>query len=60
MAFEKNANYFCRKLAKIAENCDHNIDPCFQNEFIERPSVDLDCQFQELTLFVFLSGVRTP
>jgi hypothetical protein len=24
--FEKNAN-FCQKLAKIAENCDHNIDP---------------------------------
>jgi hypothetical protein len=20
---------FCRKLLKIAENCDHNIDPCF-------------------------------
>jgi hypothetical protein len=27
MVFEKNANFFCRKLAKIAENCDHNIDP---------------------------------
>jgi hypothetical protein len=24
---EKNANFFRRKLAKIAENCDHNIDP---------------------------------
>jgi hypothetical protein len=24
--FEKNANFFCRKLSKIAENCDHNID----------------------------------
>jgi hypothetical protein len=23
---EKNANFFCRKLSKIAENCDHNID----------------------------------
>jgi hypothetical protein len=23
----KNANFFCRKLGKIAENCDHNIDP---------------------------------
>jgi hypothetical protein len=20
--------FFCRKLSKIAENCDHNIDPC--------------------------------
>jgi hypothetical protein len=26
IGFEKNAN-FCRKLSKIAENCDHNIDP---------------------------------
>jgi hypothetical protein len=25
--FEKNANFFRRKLLKIAENCDHNIDP---------------------------------
>jgi hypothetical protein len=23
----KNANIFRRKLGKIAENCDHNIDP---------------------------------
>jgi hypothetical protein len=26
LVFEKNA-IFCRKLSKIAENCDHNIDP---------------------------------
>jgi hypothetical protein len=26
MIFEKNA-IFCRKLAKITENCDHNIEP---------------------------------
>jgi hypothetical protein len=25
--FEKNANLFAEKLAKIAENCNHNIDP---------------------------------
>jgi hypothetical protein len=25
--FEKIANFFRRKLAKIAENCDHYIDP---------------------------------
>jgi hypothetical protein len=24
--FETNGNFFRRKLAKIAENCDHNID----------------------------------
>jgi hypothetical protein len=27
LIFEKYANYFCRKLAKITEHCDHNIDP---------------------------------
>jgi hypothetical protein len=27
LVFEKNANFFRRKLAKSAENCDHNIDP---------------------------------
>jgi hypothetical protein len=33
--FEKNANFFSRKLSKIAQNCDHNIDPCkfFKNFF---------------------------
>jgi hypothetical protein len=27
LVFEKNANFFRRKLAKITENCDHNIEP---------------------------------
>jgi hypothetical protein len=27
LVFEINANLFRRKLGKIAENCDHNIDP---------------------------------
>jgi hypothetical protein len=27
LVFEKNANFFRRKLSKIAENCDHSIDP---------------------------------
>jgi hypothetical protein len=27
MVFEKNAIFFRRKLSKIAEDCDHNIDP---------------------------------
>jgi hypothetical protein len=27
IGFEKNTNFFRRKLSKIAENCDHNIDP---------------------------------
>jgi hypothetical protein len=28
LVFEKNTNCFCRKWSKIAENCDHNNDPC--------------------------------
>jgi hypothetical protein len=28
LVFEKTPIFFRRKLAKIAENCDHNIDPC--------------------------------
>jgi hypothetical protein len=27
LVFKNNANYFRRKLVKIAENCRHNIDP---------------------------------
>jgi hypothetical protein len=27
LVFRKNAIFFRRKLGKIAENCDHNIDP---------------------------------
>jgi hypothetical protein len=27
LVFEKNGNFFCRKLANIAENNDHNIYP---------------------------------
>jgi hypothetical protein len=27
LVFEKSANFFRRKLSKIAENCGHNIDP---------------------------------
>jgi hypothetical protein len=27
LVFEKNVNFFDEKLSKIAENCDHNIDP---------------------------------
>jgi hypothetical protein len=27
LGFEKNANFFRRKWAKITENCDHIIDP---------------------------------
>jgi hypothetical protein len=27
LVFEENANFFAVKLSKIAENCDHNIDP---------------------------------
>jgi hypothetical protein len=32
LVFEKNAN-FRQKCVKIAENCDHNIDPWYINQF---------------------------
>jgi hypothetical protein len=31
LVFEKNANFFRQKLAKIAENCNNNIDPRSQS-----------------------------
>jgi hypothetical protein len=31
LAVKKNAIFFAKKLAKIAENCDHNIDPWLLN-----------------------------
>jgi hypothetical protein len=39
LVFEKNANFFRRKLSKIAESFDHNIDP-WQPRFpeSERPA----------------------
>jgi hypothetical protein len=27
IGFGEKRQFFCRKLGKIAENCDHNIDP---------------------------------
>jgi hypothetical protein len=35
LVFEENANFFRRKLAKIAENCDHNIDPWLEPCFLQ-------------------------
>jgi hypothetical protein len=39
--FKKNAN-FRRKLAKIAENCDHNIDPRLGACSTQRPLSERD------------------
>jgi hypothetical protein len=36
LVFEKNAKFFRRKLSKIAENCDHNIDPRLTRWFYEK------------------------
>jgi hypothetical protein len=33
LVFKKNANFLRQKLGKIAENCDHNIDPWFLSSF---------------------------
>jgi hypothetical protein len=29
IGFWEKRQFFCRKLSKIAENCDHNIDPMY-------------------------------
>jgi hypothetical protein len=42
LVFEKNANFFCRKLAQIAENYDHNIDP--SSTLRRAPNLSLGCQ----------------
>jgi hypothetical protein len=31
IGFKEKRQFFCRKVAKIAENCDHNIDPWSQS-----------------------------
>jgi hypothetical protein len=36
LVFKKNADFFRRKLGKIAENCDHNIDPWVARFFLVR------------------------
>jgi hypothetical protein len=36
IGFWEKSQFFCRKLAKIAENCDHNIDPWSTNLHIAR------------------------
>jgi hypothetical protein len=41
LVFEKNANFFAKKLAKIAENCDHNIDPSSRKRFFFRDLIEL-------------------
>jgi hypothetical protein len=34
MVFEKNSNFFNRKLSKIAEKCGHNIGPMSDQDFV--------------------------
>jgi hypothetical protein len=41
LVFEKKTNFFRRKMTKIAENCDHNIDPRanFSHNFFREKSI---------------------
>jgi hypothetical protein len=39
LVFDKNA-IFCRKLSKIAENCDHNIDP-WSVKYLQEPWIQV-------------------
>jgi hypothetical protein len=34
LVFEKTAKFFRRKLAKVAEKCDHKIDPGAKKPFL--------------------------
>jgi hypothetical protein len=34
IGFWENANFFCRKLAKVVENCDYNIDSKYPKCFL--------------------------
>jgi hypothetical protein len=38
---EKRKKIFRRKLAKIAENCDHNIDPRIASWYIFKPKIPI-------------------
>jgi hypothetical protein len=49
IGFREKRQFFRRKLAKIAENCDHNIDPRF-NHFLK------DWGFSQMWPFVFMPG----
>jgi hypothetical protein len=43
--FEKKNQFFRQKLAKIAENCDHNIDPrCFCEKVTQNGPQPMFCQ----------------
>jgi hypothetical protein len=45
LVFEINANFFAEKLAKIAENCDHNIDPrCVCEKNAQHAAQPIFCQ----------------
>jgi hypothetical protein len=45
IGFWEKRQFFCRKLAKIAENCDHNIDPW--TNVVEFSKVDLNPSVSE-------------
>jgi hypothetical protein len=61
---KKNA-IFCRKLAKIAENCDHNIDP-WPNSHLNDVSVALGAAVDDVladegrAVGAHLGGVEAP
>jgi hypothetical protein len=58
LVFEKNANFFRRKLSKIAENCDHNIDPRHREKvapkFAPLPFFSNVEQKAQKSLYIFL------
>jgi hypothetical protein len=52
--FKKNRQIFRRELAKIAENCDHNIGPRLEQTMSGIPA--FDCRLRCLAPDAFFSG----
>jgi hypothetical protein len=50
--FREKRQFFRRKLSKIAENCDHNIDPRYVSVFVHCSAVICTTQFQLLFLLL--------
>jgi hypothetical protein len=60
LVFEKNTNYFLRKLSKIVENCDHkrvSLMNQFQTKFTDMPR-QVKCEFV-ITAFTAFKYLKT-
>jgi hypothetical protein len=54
----RKRQFFRRKLAKIAENCDHNIDPWWSTSKLLEPRMELDVQLADGEVPLLAAGPR--